>query len=73
MRNTFHQKSSTKCVGEASPRPFYKNQNRPYVQINNLKCCQVCFFVCPCRGLPKYNKTKVQTTFINLILSSFKK
>ena len=27
MRNIFLEKSYTKCGGEASTRPFYKNQN----------------------------------------------
>ena len=27
MRNIFLEKSYTKCGGEASSRPFYKNQN----------------------------------------------
>ena len=24
MKNIFHERSYTKCVGEASPKPFYK-------------------------------------------------
>ena len=36
MRNTFLEKSFTKCVGETSPIPCFKNQNRAYVLINSF-------------------------------------
>ena len=42
MRNTFLEKSCTKCVGETSPIPCFKNPNRAYVLINSLKFYTVC-------------------------------
>ena len=31
IRNSFFEKSCTGCGGEASPRPFTKNQNQTYL------------------------------------------
>ena len=53
-RNIFPEKSYTKCVGEASPRPS--------LWINSLKCYKFVFILCPSRGPQKYIKTKVTNT-----------
>ena len=54
VRNIFLQKLCTKCGGEASSRPFYKNQNWAYLWTNSLKCYKVCFFfLCSSQGLIK--------------------
>ena len=31
IRNSFFEKSYTDCGGEATPRPFFKNQNQTYL------------------------------------------
>ena len=43
-RNIFIEKLYTKYGGEASPRPFHKNQNWTYLWTNSLKCYKVCFY-----------------------------
>ena len=44
IRNIFIEKLYTKYGGEASPRPFHKNQNWTYLWTNSLKCYKVCFY-----------------------------
>ena len=73
MRNFFLEKSHTKCGGETNPRPFSGNYNWAYLWINNLKFYTVCFYCMASWRLSKYNKTKLQTTYFYLILSSFLK
>ena len=63
IRNIFIAKSYAKCSGQISPRPFSK---KSYLWINSLKFFAVCF-VHLRRGLWKYIKTKVQTTYFYLI------
>ena len=47
-RNTFLEKSYTKCEAEAITRPFYKKKrNLAYLYINSLKCYKVCFYCMP--------------------------
>ena len=43
IRNIFLEKPYTKHGGEAIHRPFYKNKNWAYLEINRLKCYTVCF------------------------------
>ena len=57
LRNTFLEKPYTKCGEEASPGPFYKKS----------KFSISLYIVCPSRGLLKYIKTKVLTTFFFLL------
>ena len=47
MRNTFLEKSYTKCGRETIPRSFTKNEKRAYLWINILKFYLFCF-----NGLP---------------------
>ena len=45
MRNVFLEKSYTKYVAEASPRPFYKKSaSSTNLWIKSLKCYKVCFY-----------------------------
>ena len=41
MRNTFREKSYTKCGIDACPRLFYKKPTF------SIKCCEVCFYCIP--------------------------
>ena len=47
MRDIFLEKSHTKCV-------FLKNENWPYLGINGLMFCIVCFYCMPSWGLSKH-------------------
>ena len=53
--------------------PFLKNRNWAYLWINILKFYTVCFFYIASRGSSKYIETKLQTTCLRVISSSFSK
>ena len=77
--NIFLEKSFTKCGGEVSPKPFYKNHSQnvvekpvpnPLINISGSTVWNVIkfvFIVCTICGLPKHTKTKVLTTCFYLI------
>ena len=44
MKNTFLEKSCTKCRGERIPRPFSKKSKLSNLLIKNLKFHTVCFY-----------------------------
>ena len=73
MRNSFVQKSYTKCAAETSPRPFLKIANLVYLWTNQLKFQTVYFYCLPSSGLSKYIETSLHATCINLIRSFLKK
>ena len=62
MRNIFLEKSYAKCVGEARQDPFIKNQNWAYGS-TVWSVIKFVFIVCPSRGLPKYIKSKLLSTY----------
>ena len=71
-RNIFIEKLYTKYGGEASPRPFHKNQNWTYLWTNSLKCYKVCFY-CMFKSKIYQNifKRKCQTLAFILYKASF--
>ena len=72
IRNIFIEKLYTKYGGEASPRPFHKNQNWTYLWTNSLKCYKVCFY-CMFKSKIYQNifKRKCQTLAFILYKASF--
>ena len=66
----FHVKSCTKCVGEASLRPFLKIKIE-YICRTDQSFMQFDFFVCLSQGLPKYIENKVLTTCFYSIYKAF--
>ena len=71
MINIFLKNNTQNMMEKLVLDPFMKNQNREYLRINSLKCYEVCFIVCPSRGLSKYIKPKVLITCFCLIKSFF--
>ena len=63
-RNIFHEKSYTKCGGEASPRPFYKKTN---FECNSSEILQSLFLLYVQVEVYKVIKIKVLTTCFYLI------
>ena len=62
MKNIFHEKLYSKCVGEVSPGSFHK---KPKLSISldqqSENVIKFVLIVCPIRRLPKYIITKVLT------------
>ena len=69
MRNTFLEKSYTKCGGETIHRLFSKK----YLWINSLKFYTLYFYCVPSWGLREYIETKLQHTCFYLVENFSKK
>ena len=68
MINIFLEKSYTKFGGEVGPRAFCKKSKLSISLDQQSKILYSLFsLLCPSRGLPKYIKTKVLTTYVYLI------
>ena len=67
MRNTFFEKSYSRCGAETIPRLFLKTQNWAYLWINSLNFYLVCFYCMPSWTLSEYIETKLHTTCFYLI------
>ena len=61
MGNIIHERSYTKCGGEAIPRPFCKKLKLSMTLDQQSEFLKFVFIVCPSRGLTKYIKTEVLT------------
>ena len=60
MRDTFVEKSYTKCRGETIPRSFSKKSKLMYIFGSVfLKLYAVCFYFMLIQGLSKYSETKL--------------
>ena len=67
MKNIFLQKLYTKCGREASLRSFLEKSKLSISLDQQSKFLQFAFIVCTSRGLAKYTKTKLLTTYFYLI------
>ena len=62
MRNTFFEKSYTKCDGDTIPRPFSKKSKSSISRDQNSKVWYSLFLCMPSWGLSEHSETKLQTT-----------